>query len=127
MPLTFLYQSVIWYALLVFLLIKLFYYVYVVFFDKRFRMCWLKYKEQTLPIFSTLTLIGFNTCKIALFPIFSTLTLSRFYLFSALPIFHQWRYKEQTFPIFSTLTLCCLHLFSSMKNKSCFISIFFQL
>ena len=34
MPLTFLYQSVIPYALLVFLLMKLFYYVFMVFIDK---------------------------------------------------------------------------------------------
>ena len=96
----------------------------MIFIDKQFCACQLKYKEQTFPIFSTLTLsrlyfhrwnITKNTCKIASITIFSTLTLSRFTYFQ-LNLFHKWRYKEQTFPIFSTLTFCHLYLFSSMNT-----------
>ena len=116
MPLTFLYQSVIRYALLVFFLIKLFYYVYMIFIDKQFCACQLKYKEQTFHIFSTSTLCClylFSLMKIQVllyFHIFSTLTWSRLYLFSSMKI-----QVLLHFHIFSTLTLSQLYLFSSMK------------
>ena len=72
----------------------------------RFRACRLNYKEQTFPIFSTLTLSWLD--------------------------FHGWKYQKIRakllhFHIFSFLALSQLYLFSSMKIQRTNISHFFHI
>ena len=103
------------YALLVFLLMKLFYYVFMVFIDNFITSIWFLLISDFVRVVFSLMKITKNTFKIASFPIFSTLTLSRLYLFSLMKI-----QVLLHFHIFSTLTLSRFYLFSSMKIPSIF-------
>jgi len=82
MPLTFLYQSVIPYALLVFLLMKLFYYVFMVFIDKWFWTCFIFMYENNKKYQKNCFISNcFN------FNLKSALLIFSF------TYFHQWKYK----------------------------------
>jgi hypothetical protein len=129
MPLTFLYQSVIRYALLVFFLIKLFYYVYMVFFLLAISCVSIKLQRTNISHFFHFNLklawlswmkISKNTCKIASFPYFFIFSLK-----SALLIFIDENTKNKHFPFFFHINLKSA-LLSSMKitKNTCKIASF---